>query len=311
MDIKDFLLLENFNDFKNVGNRLIDIDDLPQWFWDKAVTPPIYVMIPDYCKLVNDYRMRYVEVKFEDDVVGFVFKVVQIMNTKQIRLFEVPFSLNDNNKNIKLIIAHLYDKLQNNLIILSNDFDCGVEYKEYNNYYYNYLFYQQLETNKYRRKHQYKYYESNFKLEIHTELNQELQEQFAKIHDVWATIKENVQSLNSFNYAITKSHKSQNYIYYIGYLNDIPCVCGICIITKFGLYGVFRYSLIKTDPIYRCVNIHTSKLLSQYAYNNMSILNIYNLGARKNENGVINFKENTSAGKVISYKLNIDELLKV
>ena len=139
----------------------------------------------------------------------------------------------------------------------------------------------------------------------------ELQEQFAKIHDVWATIKENAQSLNSFNYAITKSHKSQNYIYYIGYLNDTPCVCGICIITKFGLYGVFRYSLIKTDPIYRCVNIHTSKLLSRYAYNNMSILNIYNLGARKNENGVINFKENTSAGKVISYKLNIDELLKV
>ena len=141
MKIEKFLQLTDFNEFKTIGKKLIEIDDLPKWFWDKATMPLNYNMLPDYCKLVNEYRMRYVEIEFEDDVVGFIFKVVQIIKTKQIRLFEVPFSLNNNNNNIKIIITHFYNILQKNFIIISNNFNCGIEEKEYNNYYYNYFFY--------------------------------------------------------------------------------------------------------------------------------------------------------------------------
>ena len=307
MNINDFLKLNNFDSFKTIGKKLIEINDLPQWFWDKAIIPLNYNMLPDYCKLVNQYRMRYIEIKFDDgDIVAFVFKIVQVIKTKQIKLFEIPFSKNDNINNVNLIIKHLYNTLDKNFVLLSSIYTNG-ELDVYNcNYYYNYEYYHNKVTNKYRRKHRFARYESNFNLEIFSNLNNTNKQIFIDIYNQWYQLKNNPASSNEFMHALKT--KNKNYIYYIGTLNNIPCICGIGIITKFGLYIAFEFSLDRVNILYDSIVIYASKILSEKIYNEFNIYNIYKLGARKNNKGLIAFKERTSKDKIKIYKLNIATL---
>lgn len=309
MKIEKFLQLTDFNEFKTIGKKLIEIDDLPKWFWDKATIPLNYNMLPDYCKLVNEYRMRYIEIEFEDDVVGFVFKVVQIIKTKQIRLFEVPFSLNNNNNNIKIVITHLYNMLQNNCIILSSLYKIGILDIDNCNFYYNYNYYINRVTNKYRRQHRFSRYENNFTLQILTTLDKDNEVIFMNIYNKWHELKNNAASPKSFLHALKQKNKQNKYLYYIGTLNNISCICGIGIITKYGLYIIFEYSLDRTNILYDNIVIYTSKILSEQLYKQFNLYNIYKLGARKNDKGLINFKKRTSEDKINIYKLNITQLL--
>lgn len=306
MKLEDFLQLKSFDDFKNIGTKLIDIDDLPEWFWNSSDIPFNYNMLPDYCKLVNEYRMRFITIEFNNDVVGFCFKVVQIIKTKQIKLFEIPFSLNQNNDNIKIILQHLSDSLGNQLVLLSNLHSGEID-KENCNYYYNYHYYQNRVTPKYRRQHRFKRYEENFELKIMDTLDNNLINDFIEIHTTWHKLKTNPASSQSFLKALKV--KNNKYIYYLGSLNNIPCICGIGIKTKFGIYIVFEYSLDRVNILYDTIVIYTSKILTEKLYSQYGDINFYKLGARKTEKGLLEFKERTSESKVISYKINIQQLI--
>lgn len=306
MKIEEFLQLKSFNEFKIIGKKLIEIDDLPQWFWDYSDIPFNYNMLPDYCKLVNEYRMRFVTIEFDDDIIGFCFKVIQIIKTKQIKLFEVPFSLNHNNNNVKIILQHLNDTLDKQFILLSNIYIDEID-KENCNYYYNYHYYQNRVTPKYRRQHRFKRYENNFELKIINSLDNNSIKDFVEIQTNWYKLKKNPSSPQSFLKAI--KIKGNNYIYYLGYLNHIPCICGIGIKTKFGIYIVFEYSLDRTNILYDSIVIYTSRILTEKLYNIYGDINFYKLGARKTEKGLLDFKERTSEGKIISYKINLTKLL--
>lgn len=309
MRIESFLQLQSFEDFKTIGNKLIEIKDFPNWFWDYSDIPFNYNMIPDYCKLTNEYRMRFITIEFDDDVVAFCFKVIQIIKTKQIKLFEVPFSLNHNNNNVKIILSHLSKTLKEQFILLSNIYKVGSLDKENCNYYYNYNYYKKRVTPKYRRQHRFKRYENNFTLKIAESLDESLKKEFIQIHDVWYKLKKNPASEKTFLKAMTV--KNKNYFYYIGYLHEIPCICGIAIITKFGIYIIFEYSLDRTNILYDTIVIYCSKILTEQLFNSYSNINLYKLGARKQEKGLLDFKERTSEDKIESYRINIKELLEL
>ena len=308
MNIELFLSLSSFDDFKVIGTRLIDLADLPDWFWQSSDVPFNYNMLPDYCKLVNEYRMRFVIVRFNDgDEVGFCFKVIQIIKTKQIKLFEIPFSKNHNDQNVKLVIQHLYQHLKAQFVLLSNIYSsCEID-KENCNYYYNYSYYKARITPKYRRSHQLKRYESNFNLVLLDSLDETTKSQFLEIHTKWYSLKKNPASPKSFLNAL--KIKSKNIKYYIGYLNNVPCVCGIYLKTKFGIYIIFEYSLDRLNILYDTIIIYTSKILTEQLYPIYDDINIYKLGARKTEKGLLEYKERTSKDKIIAYKLNPSQLI--
>ena len=303
MKINDFLQLNSFEEYKNIGIKLLELDDLPSWFYKKAKQPFNYNMFPTYCKLVNEYRMRYIEIEFNDDIVAFCFKVVQIIKTKQIKIFELPYSLNNKQKHINMIIKHMYNILNNQFICLSNDTISSSIDKENCNYYYNYDYYNNKLTGHYRRKHQFSRYKPTFELKLFDKLSNDQKNIFINIHEQWYKTKNNPASPKSFKYAINQ--KNDNYLYYIGYVKNIPCICGIAIKTYFGIYIIFEYSLDRVNKFYDTIVIYTSYFLSK----TLSEYNIYKLGARKTEKGLIDFKERTSAGKIISYKININNLI--
>lgn len=307
MDIKDFLLLKDFNDFKNIGNRLIDINDLPQWFWNKNNIPLNYNLLPDYCKLVNERRMRCVEITFDNDIVICLFKVIQIIKTKQIKMFELPMSLNNDVNNINIVINHFNNCLHEQFVLLSNIYQTNDIDAENCNYYYNCDYWKERVTNKYRRQHRFSRYEKDFKLFVFNNLDEQLKNEFINIYNLWKPLKQKAYGTQKFLNALNV--KGQNYIYYIGSVNNVNCICGIGIITKYGLYIIFEYSLDRVDRFYDTIVIYTSYILSQYLYKYYSIYNIYKLGARKSNKGLINFKKRTSIDKVISYKLNVNQLL--
>lgn len=56
--------------------------------------------------------------------------------------------------------------------------------------------------------------------------------------------------------------EDKNFLYYIGTLKDIPCICGIGILTKFGLYIIYEYSLNRTSSLYNSIVLYTSIILS-------------------------------------------------
>lgn len=309
MKLDDFLHLKSFDDFKNIGKKLIEIDDFPAWFWNCSEIPFNYNMLPDYCKLVNEYRMRFVTIEFDDDIVGFCFKVIQIIKTKQLKLFELPFSLKRNNNNVKIILQHLDTVLGNQLVLLSNIYNSDNIDKENCNYYYNYHYYKNRYTPKYRRQHRFKRYENNFELEIIKDLTDKNINDFINIQTIWHSLKKNPASPKSFLKALKT--KSNNYIYYLGYLKNIPCICGIGIKTKFGIYIVFEYSLDRTNILYDSIVIYASKILTEKLYEQYGDINFYKLGARKTEKGLLAFKERTSEDKILSYRINIQYLLEV
>ena len=307
MKLNDFLQLKTFDDFKTIGTKLIDIKDLPDWFWNSTDVPFNYNMLPDYCKLVNEYRMRYVEIEFNNDLVGFCFKVVQIIKTKQIKLFEIPFSLNRNNDNVKIVLSHLIKVLNKQFVLISNIYSNGELDKEDCNYYYNYHYYQNRVTPKYRRQHRFKRYEDNFELKILKSLDNDSIKDFIEIQNTWHKLKKNPASPQSFLKALKV--KGSNYIYYLGYFKTTPCICGIGIKTKFGIYIVFEYSLDRTSILYDTIVIYTSKILTELLYQKYGDINFYKLGARKTEKGLLEFKERTSEDKIKSYKINVSQLL--
>lgn len=310
MEINTFLTLKTFDDFKNIGIKLTQIKDLPLWYYNNLIIPASYNMFPSYCKMVNEYRMRYIELDFEDgDTVSFIFKVIQIVQVKQIKLFEVPFSKNNNFKHIKLVVEYMSSILGKQFVIFSNIYKCGIIDPMSCNYYYNYDYFSKKITRDFCKNHHFNRYKNNFSLNIFTTLNNKNKETFISIYNQWHDNKKNPKSSASFMHALKVEDK--NFLYYIGTLKDIPCICGIGILTKFGLYIIYEYSLNRTSSLYNSIVLYTSIILSQKLYNEYNIYNIYTLGARDNNKGLIDFKERTSEGKIESYKINIKELLEL
>lgn len=111
MHINDFLNISEFVEFKNQKKlKLENIDEI-NLFYNKyynATFPVFYHCVPLYNTSINNNQFQYMTIEFDDyDIVLISYKIIQIMNNKQIRIFDVPISLNNNDNNINIVVDKL------------------------------------------------------------------------------------------------------------------------------------------------------------------------------------------------------------
>ena len=102
---------------------------------------PFYHCLPLLNTATNNHEYRYMLIDIEDDVVFIAYKVIQIMTTKQIRVFDIPVSKKGNLTNSKMVIETLKSKHFVKFAVQKCflEFYEGLDYNPiegYNNYFY-------------------------------------------------------------------------------------------------------------------------------------------------------------------------------
>jgi len=92
----DVLKRADFEFFK--GGTLLDADHsfvINGYYgrvYNDASRVPFYHCMPSYNTITNDKKFRFLLVSTGDDTVFFAYKIIQILKTKQIRVFDKPIS---------------------------------------------------------------------------------------------------------------------------------------------------------------------------------------------------------------------------
>lgn len=122
--------------------------------WDRM---PFYHCVPGINTITNDNKFKFMVVDMGDDEVFFSYKVVQIVTTKQIRIFDKVVSKNNIFLNEKYVTEELIKKtfvkfvFSKNIVHLIPRFATPTHLVEYNNYYYTReSFFNRLTTKKIR-----------------------------------------------------------------------------------------------------------------------------------------------------------------
>lgn len=103
---------------------------------------PFYHCIPEINSITGESKYRFMIIKIDDDEVFFAYKVIQILTTKQIRVFDKVVSKNGNIENEIIVTRELEKKpfikfaFLKNAAPLINNIDQAHKLVEYNNYYY-------------------------------------------------------------------------------------------------------------------------------------------------------------------------------
>lgn len=104
-----------FDDFKTKGYLLnSDYEEIIMKFYNKVYinefTIPFYHCLPTLNSLTNEKKFKFMIVQSGNDSIFVVYKVIQIIKTKQIRFFDIPISLNDIAENQYKLIENLSKK---------------------------------------------------------------------------------------------------------------------------------------------------------------------------------------------------------
>lgn len=88
-----------FNDFKTKGYPLNnEYQETILKYYKKVYKNefiiPFYHCLPTFNTLTNDGKFKFLIAQRGDDTILLVYKVIQILKTKQIRFFDIPISLN-------------------------------------------------------------------------------------------------------------------------------------------------------------------------------------------------------------------------
>lgn len=144
MRYKEFTQLKNFVDFKNQNIINLSNEKMIYEFYKiryNSENPPFYHCNPLYNTLIKCNQFQFIVVELENDNVLIPYKIIQIMNTKQIRILDIPISINRNKENENLIVEHLLS-LSFVRIVFKNTYKIeNITYEplvEYNDYYYNF-----------------------------------------------------------------------------------------------------------------------------------------------------------------------------
>jgi len=105
----------SFDDFKSKGYLLnSDYEDIILKYYEKVYKNeyiiPFYHCLPTFNSLTKDKKFKFIIVKRGDDTILLVYKVIQILKTRQIRFFDIPISLNGIEENQYELIFELSKK---------------------------------------------------------------------------------------------------------------------------------------------------------------------------------------------------------
>lgn len=141
----NIIALENSDfDFFKSGELLQDYNKEINAYYEKFYTDkfkiPLYHCLPTLNRIVNDGKFRFLLVDVKGDTVLVVYKIIQILKTKQIRVFDTPISKSNNDTSVNTIIEVLKTKpfvrfVFSEFVDVFNK-DEAKRLIEYDNYYY-------------------------------------------------------------------------------------------------------------------------------------------------------------------------------
>lgn len=110
----DELSNAGFEQFKSANILNDDYGNVINGFYGKLYDGqfniPFYHCLPVFNSIVGEKKFKFAVVNIGDDEIFFAYKVIQILTTKQIRVFDLPISRLSNNENVEKIIGILRKK---------------------------------------------------------------------------------------------------------------------------------------------------------------------------------------------------------
>jgi len=171
-DIVDIQTVKSygFDDFKDKGYILNEkySDVLSDYLelYKKINGKPFYNLSLSYNTIMNDKHYKYLLVKIDDDVVFAVYKVIQIVKTKQIRVIGFPVSKNQNTKHQELLTS-VFESFDFTKLVTSKKQSGNIRLIEYDDYYINLEKRKELyETSRFRSKYYINKIEKSDKVKV-------------------------------------------------------------------------------------------------------------------------------------------------
>lgn len=269
-----------------------------------------YHCLPLLNTIVSNHEYRFILVNVKDDVLFLAYKVIQIMTTKQIRIFDIPISQKISCENVQEVINVLKDKgflrfaVQKDFLEYYKGFKIE-KLESYNNYFYSFSKLKSLPNKKlkgWRIKSLVENKDFSFGLYdcIDIDAVRELREDF-NIYLIERGSKPSPKDDKEFYRLATQKsgRKKVMPIYYKGILISI---------TVFMIYQNVAYNLYQIERKHYDLN---DTVLSKMLKYNMEektkyiafklfgdIERIYILGAMPSEKRLLAHKERTSDGKI-------------
>ena len=324
-NLKD-LINSDFNFFKSQKNLSLDNKNkVEKFLYDYNYENPIYYHCSmEFNKITKNSKYKYIIFDVpNDDKIFIMYKVIQIMNVKKIKIIDKPFSIKKNVENEKKIIN----------ILLKKDFINLIFKEKYLDFYKDYIFEESIQdfdyyidfeeeykkslTPNYKKRKKINRYENNndFKIEIVTKITDALE--LENLRSTWKNTKTNVKQDNEFNLFVKNNDVEKLFLNI--YYNNHLIFNSIFIVKKDYLINVFESSLAKyyqknDDNIYlKTSTAHIDDVanyfISKY-FLNTNIKRSYMAGANPKHISLVNFKEAHSNGKIKYYKIIPEKVIK-
>lgn len=268
MKLEDFKKMKEFDDFKKLETLNLKNHSKFKEFYDKTTGGENHwnysanLVVSD---LVTQNKFKYAIVEMEDgDKVFLELKLIQIMKVRQLRLINVPISLNDNKENIKLIIKHLEKLPYVKATVKHKDIEMfegwKVDKKLSEDDYYSDLeeWFKLYDNSRWRSKRRIKWFEENenfaFRLAEKDDVNN-----IHKFYEEWVDYKENIEKED-----VSSKRMYVNLIKSIGKREDIKIYVSTY---KERIIGVVGYS-IYNNTANQIMNICHTRTVEQVDVDN-------------------------------------------
>lgn len=313
MDIKDFLLITDFIEFKNQSKlKLENIEQINLFFNSEYNNKfkPFYHLNPIYNTILNNNQFQYIILEFENDKVMICYKIIQIMKLKQIRVIGLPISLNKIKHNVHIVTNHLISLDFVRIVTMCDNQFNGEKLVDYNDYYYDYS--NHKFNGRFRSKNAINKMLNNKDFEIIVE-NKTSVDFISKLRDSW------IKGMSE-NGSFISNQSTKDFYKVIQYDNDN--ILNIIITYKSNPISIQTFIINKKLKYADCLYInHLGRYESQdenlmlvlknicdiqnyFAYKELlrySISDIYIAGCRPTEKRLLKHKERISDGKIEYY----------
>lgn len=309
----------DFDFFKNQKSlNYQNFNEINEYFYDYNYENPLYYHCDlSFNQIMKDNKYKYIIVEHENDSIFIMYKVIQFIKVKKIKIIDKPFSLNKNKELEKQLIDILLKKDFVSIIFKEKYLDFYQEYsfiesKQDFDYYID--FEQEYEKSfkpKYKYKKKINRFETNkdFKVEIIDNIF--CKENFENLREIWKNQKNNVKNDKEYHIFI-KDNLFSNKLFFNIYYKEI-LIFNACFVKKEDyLMKVYQSSLakyyqkIESDTYMKNSTAHIDDVANYYLskyFKDTKIKRYYMAGANPKHIDLIEFKENHSNGKIIYYKI--------
>lgn len=310
---------KNFDFFKNQKNlNLSNKKEIENFLYDYNWQNPLYYHCSlDFNTAINNKKYKYLIVEYNNDEILILYKIIQFMNVKKVKIIDKPFSLHKNKTNELKLIEELLKKEYFSILFKEKyidfykgyiftesvqDFDYYVDFDEE---------YSKSFLPKYKHKKRINRFENNkdFKIEFVNEITD--YKLFDTLRNVWKEAKQNVKNDNSYNLFITNNQTKKMFfnIYYQSKLifNSCFIVMDDYLINVFENSCSKHYQQTNENTYLKNAMAYIVDVANYYVSKEFVGTNIkrsYIAGANPKHIELIEFKEKHSNGKIKYYKIN-------